>query len=397
MKTGIAVGLVLSLVVGRAAHTQQANPPGVTDKEIRIGQTWPYSGPLSLHSVSGKTQTAYFDMVNVAGGVNGRLIKFISLDDAYSPPKAVEQTRRLIEQDEVALLFGSFGTATSLAVLRQVNTAKIPQLLLIASTDRLTNPTEAPFTTILPPSAKVESGAFAKYVLSTLPKAKIAVIYQDDDFGKLYLANFKKGLGGKAADIVGEASTSVTDPTVESQIISLQATGADVLVHFTQRKATAQAISKVYDLKWNPVQLVTAPSSSIPTVMKVAGLEKSQNVISFTYFVDPGDPGIKKNPGFRKYLEFMAKWDQGADPEDTTNVTAYTAAEALVQILQRCGNDLSSANIMNNATNGEAYHLSLALPGIDYKPTADDHEGIRKLQPSRVTGDHYEPVGALIE
>ncbi|CAN5246059.1 ABC transporter substrate-binding protein [soil metagenome] len=395
MRTAAIVTALLAMGLATDAGAQAQR--GVTDTEIKIGQTWPYSGPVSSHAVSGKTQTAYFNMINANGGVNGRKINFISLDDAYSPPKTVEQTRKLVEQEGVALLFGSFGTATNSAILRYVADKKIPQILLIASADRFTDPKQAPWTTIEPPSAKVESEAFAAFVLAQYPNAKIGVLYQNDDFGKLYLANFRKRLGDKAKDILLEVSSSVSDPTVDSQIISLAATGADVLADFTQSKATTQAIGKAYDISWNPVHMVTAPASSVPAVMKVAGLEKSQNVVSFRYFMDPTDPDAATNPGFKTYLAFMAKWAPGADPMDFTNVTAYSDAEALIEVLRRCGNDLSNTNIIKQATNGVAIPLSLTLPGIEYRSTADDHGGIHKLQPSKISGDHYTPVGALVE
>jgi ABC-type branched-subunit amino acid transport system substrate-binding protein len=297
----------------------------------------------------------------------------------------------------VALIFGSFGTATNSAVLRYINSKRMPHILLNASADRFTDPAQAPWTTILPPSAQVESTAFAKYILQEKPDAKIGILYQNDDFGKLYLANFKKYLGAKAENIVSELSNSVTDPTVDSQIITLQASGAEVFVDFTLAKATAQAIGKAYDLNWKPIHLVTAAASSIPAVMKVAGLEKSQGVVAFRYFIDPADPAAKSNPGFQAYLQFMAKWNPGGDPQDFVNVSAYTTSEALVEILKRCGSDLSADNIIKQATSGAPIKLSLALPGIEYNPTPQDHGGIRQLQPSRVEGDHYVPVGSIVK
>jgi branched-chain amino acid transport system substrate-binding protein len=392
----LIAGLMLAAATISSGNAQE-NQRGISSTEIKVGQTWPLSGQVSAHAVGSKTQTAYFAMINAAGGVNGRAIKYISMDDGFSPAKTVEQTRRLIEQEEVALLFGSFGTPTNSAILRYVTEHQIPQLLLIASAVRFTDPKQAPWTTIAPPSAKVESDAFAEYVLSAYPNARIGVLYENDDFGKLYLANFKNRLGPKSGNIVLELSTSVTDPTVDSQIISLAASGAEVFVDFTQVKATTQAISKAYDLKWNPVHLVTAPASSIPMVMKIAGLEKSQNVISFRYFIDPTDPDAKANPKIQKYFDFMAKWNPSGDPMDFVNVTAYTNAEALVEILRRCGDDLSKENILKQATNGEPLPLSLMLPGVEYRATPEDHGGIHKLQPSRVTGDHYTAVGGLIE
>jgi branched-chain amino acid transport system substrate-binding protein len=394
LKSYFATGLLIVLLAGSASAQALR---GVSEGEIKVGQTWPYSGPVSAHSVSGKTEAGYFNMINASGGVNGRKIAYLSLDDSFSPPKTVEQVRRLVEQDEVALIFGSFGTATNSAVLRYISSHKMPHILLNASADRFTDPSQAPWTTILPPSAQVESAAFAKYVLQAMPNAKIGVFYQNDDFGRLYLANFKKMLGERVGNIVSELSASVTDPTVDSQIITLQASGAEVLVDFTLAKATAQAISKVYDLHWSPVHLVTAAASSIPAVMKVAGLEKSQGVIAFRYFVDPADPVAKSNPGFQSYLAFMAKWNPGGDPQDFVNVSAYSTAEALVEILRRCGSDLSAENIVKQATSGEPIKLSLALPGIDYAPTPQDHGGIRKLQPSRVEGDHYVAIGPLVQ
>jgi branched-chain amino acid transport system substrate-binding protein len=397
LKKQLVLTVAIVLCWTAAGLAQDKTVQGVTAQEIKVGQTWPYSGPVSGHSISGKTEAAYFDMVNAAGGVNGRKINYITLDDAFSPPKTVEQVRRLVEQDEVALIFGSFGTATNSAVLHYINSKHMPHLLLNASGDRFTDPAQAPWSSILPPSAQVESAAFAKYILSAMPDAKIGVLYQNDDFGKLYLANFKKTLGSKAGNIVSEMSANVTDPTVDSQIISLHASGAEVLADFTLSKATAQAITKAYALEWKAVHLVTAAASSIPETMKAAGLEKSQNVVAFRYFIDPADPDARSNPRFQAYLEFMAKRVPSGDPQDFTNVSAYTTAEALVEILKRCGNDLTPENILKQASSGDPILLSLALPGIDYRPTPENHGGILKLQPSRISGEHYSAVGPLVE
>lgn len=385
-----AVGTVLFLTSASAQNIR-----GVTDQEIRVGQTWPYSGPVSGHAISGKTEAAYFAMINDTGGINGRKITYITYDDAFSPPKTVEQVRKLLDQDEVALIFGSFGTATNSAVLKLINAQKIPHLLLNASADRFTDPEQAPWSTILPPSAAVESEAFAKYILATMPNAKIGVLYQNDDFGKLYLANFKKVLGDKAANIASEQSTDVSEPTIDSQIVTLHASGADVLVDFTFSKQTAQAIKKAYDLNWKVPHLVTAPASSIPETLQPVGLEKSQTVVAFRYFMDPSDPAAKTDEKFKKYYEFMAKRVPGADPNDFTNVSAYSTSEALVEIIKRCGKDLSPENIIKQATSGEAFHLSLVLPGVEYRPTPENHGGITHLQPSRIEGGHYVSAGAL--
>jgi branched-chain amino acid transport system substrate-binding protein len=304
---GLAYGMVMS--AASTGAEQKRYGPGVTDAEVKIGQTMPYSGPVSAAGTIGRAELAYFEMINEQGGVNGRKITLISLDDGYSPPKVVEQVRKLVEQENVLAIFNIIGTPTSAAVQRYLNERKVPQLFIQSGASRFADPEHFPWTLSIYSSYRAEAQMYARYVLSTMPDAKVGVLYQNDDFGKDYLAGFKEGLGARAAAmIVAEASYEASDPTVDSQIVSLEASGADVLLDVTTPKFKAQAVRKAYDIGWKPLHFVSSPGTSIPQTLRPAGLEKSVGLISARYAKTPGDPQWTRDPDYQAYLEFMRKY-----------------------------------------------------------------------------------------
>lgn len=389
---------VMALMASAPLALADAPPPAAPAGDpIRVGQTYPYSGPASGLATEAKTDVAYMKMINAKGGINGRPVDLVSLDDAFSPPKTVELTRRLIEEDKVSLLFGTLGSATNSAILRLLAQNRIPNLFITVSGNKFTDPKASPWTVIFPPSSRVEAGAFAKYILSTLPDAKIGVLYQNDDFGRDNLADFKSALGAKASQIVAEASYVVTDPTIDSQIVSLQAAGATVLADFSYPKQTAQAIRKAHELGWKPTHFVIAPSASINYVVKAAGLEAGQGIISMRYTKDPASPELAGDPDVRDYLGFMKQWYPDGDPTDPNNVTAYCESELLVHVLKEAGSDLSPDNLIRLAASLDALDVPMLITGLKFTTTPGDHGGIHRLQPSRVEGERWVPIGGLID
>jgi ABC-type branched-subunit amino acid transport system substrate-binding protein len=386
------------VVVGLAALLlAQAAPARAGADPIKIGQTYPYSGPASGLATEAKTDVAYVKMINAAGGIDGRPIELVSLDDGFSPPKTVELTRRLIEEDKVSLLFGTLGSATNSAILRLLDQHRLPNLFITVSGNKFTDPKLSPWTVIFPPSSRVEAGAFAKYILATMPDAKIGILYQNDDFGRDNVADFKSMLGAKSSQIVAEASYIVSDPTVDSQIVSLQASGATVLADFSYPKQTAQAIRKAHELGWKLTHFVIAPSASINYVIKAAGLDAGQGVISMRYTKDPASPDLADDPEVRDYLGFMKQWYPDGDPTDPNNVTAYCESELLVHVLKAAGSDLSPENLLRQASSLREFKVPMLIDGLTFTTTAEDHGGIHRLQPSKVEGERWVPIGELID
>ncbi len=367
------VGLVLAglLALSALALAQKKYAPGVTDTEIKIGNTMPYSGPGSAYGAIGRAEAAYFAMINEQGGVNGRKVNFVTLDDAYSPPKTFEQTRRLVEAERVAFIFSSLGTATSLTVRKYLNDTKIPQIFITSGVSFWNDPAHYPWTIGFQPSYRHEGRIYGRYVAQHLPDAKIAILYQNDDAGRDYAAGFRDGLGPEMTKhVVAETTYEVTDPTLDSQIVSLQGSGADVLFNNSTPKFAAQAIRKIYDIGWRPTHFLSSTSASVSAVMIPAGIEKAQGVISAAYYKDPTDPQWKDDPAMQEFLAWLKKYDGNADPADIFNVYGYSAAQVLVHVLKQCGDDLSRENIMRQVS-----HLNLALPlqlpgiGISTSPT----------------------------
>jgi len=402
MRNGLfhfVTGSVLALVLAApSAHAQKKYDPGATDTEIKIGQTLPFSGPASAYASIGKTQAAYFNMINEQGGVNGRKINLIQYDDAYSPPKAVEQVRKLVESDEVLLTFQMIGTPSNAAVQKYLNTKKVPQLFAATGASRFTDPKNFPWTLAFNPNYFVEGRIYGQYILKQYPNAKVGVLYQNDDLGRDYLNGIKSGLGDKAATmVVAEASYEVSDPTVDSQILKLKSAGADVLFSASTPKFAAQAIKKNAELGWKPVHIVDINATSVGAVMQPAGLDASKGVISVNYGKDPLDPTWKDDPGMKKYFDFMAKYYPEGDKNSSFNSYGYGTAQLLVHVLKQCGDDLTRENILKQATNLKDVQLDLALPGIVNTTTPNDYRVNKQLQMMRFNGERWEMFGPILE
>jgi branched-chain amino acid transport system substrate-binding protein len=379
-----------------SAGAVRADTPGVTDTEIKIGQTMPYSGPASAYGVIGKADTAYFKMINEMGGVNGRKINLISLDDGYSPPKTVEQIRRLVEQEQVAFIYNMLGTPCCAAVRQYLNDNKVPQLFCATGASMFSDPQHFPWTMGWQPNYQTEARIFAKHILASKPDAKIAVLYQNDGFGKDYLIGLKDGLGADHAGmVIKEASYETSEPTVDSQIVSLQGSGADVFLIAATPKFAAQAIRKSYDIGWTAVRYMTDVSQSIASVMKPAGLEKSKGVITAVYGKDPTDARWKDDPGFKQYAEFIAKYMSPNDLIDANAVYGFGATATMVQALKQCGADLSRENVMRQAANIKDLELPMGLPGMRVNTSPTNFSPIRQESLASFNGASWEMFGEL--
>ena len=393
--TGTAVAIALSAT---SAFAQKKYDTGATDTEIKIGQTVPFSGPYSVYAGIGKTQAAYLKMINDQGGINGRKLNLIQYDDAYSPPKTVEQVRKLVEGDEVLFTFQVIGTAANAAVQKYLNTKKVPQLLASTGAARFTDPQNYPWTIAYNPNYVSEGRIYAKYILANHPNAKIGILYQNDDMGRDYLAGLKNGLGDKAAGmIVGEVSYEVADPTVDSQVVKLKSLGADLLYDASTPKFAAQAIRKVNDLNWNPVHILDINASPVSATLKPAGLDISKGIISTNYGKDPGDPQWKDDAGIKAYFAFMDKYYPEGDRLNTVNTYGYSVAELLVQVLRQCGDDLTRENIMRQAAGIKGYVPSLALPGMSITTGQTDYRINKQMQMMKFNGERWELFGPIIE
>jgi len=371
--------------------------PGVTDVEIKIGQTMPYSGPLSAYGTIGKVEAAYFRMINEQGGINGRKINLISLDDAFSPPKTVEMTRRLVEQDEVLAVFQPLGTPTSTAVRKYLNERKVPQLFIASGATKWADPKNFPWTIGWQPNYQTEAQIYAKYLLANKPNAKIGILYQNDDSGKDYVKGFREGLGDKAGSmIVAEISYEVSDPTVDSQIVTLKASGADTFFNETTPKFAAQAIRKVYDVGWNPLQILVNISASVGAVLTPAGLDKSTGLITGVYFKDAIDPQWSSDPAMKEWLAFMKKYYPEGSIIDSLNIYGYMTAQTLVQVLKQCGDDLTRENVMRQAANLKDLQLPLLLPGVKLSTSPDDFTPIKAMRLARFDGKTWVAFGETI-
>jgi branched-chain amino acid transport system substrate-binding protein len=392
--TGAAVAIALSAA---PASAQKKYDTGATDTEIKIGQTVPFSGPASAYAGIGKTQAAYLRMINDQGGINGRKLNLIQYDDAYSPPKAVEQVRKLVEGDEVLFTFQIIGTPSNAAVQKYLNAKQVPQLLASTGASRFSDPQNAPWTIAFNPNYQSEGRIYAKYILQNYPDAKIGIFYQNDDLGRDYIAGLKTGLGDKAATmIVGEASYELSDPTIDSQIVKLKSLGADLLYDASTPRFAAQAIKKVADLGWKPVHILDINASPVSATLKPAGLDISKGIISTNYGKDPGDPQWKDDPGLKRYFAFMDKYYPEGDKLNTVNTYGYSTAELLVQILHQCGDDLTRENIMRQATNLKNFTASLALPGMTISTSPTDYRINKQMQMMKFNGERWELFGPII-
>jgi ABC-type branched-subunit amino acid transport system substrate-binding protein len=390
-----ALAVALSVVAAHSVHAEKSYGPGVTDGEIRIGQTMPYSGPLSAFGTIGRAEVAYFEMVNAKGGVNGRKIRLLSLDDGYSPPKTIEQTRKLVESDEVLLLFSSFGTPPNTAAMKYLNSKKVPQLLIAATGMKWGDPKNFPWTMAFLPSQKTGTAGYVRHLLKTRADAKIGVLYQNDDFGKDYLKALKDHLGDKASMIVAEASYESTDPSVDSQIATLKGSGADTLFSFASPKFAAQSIRKAHDIGWKPLFFIPYSAQSVNAVLQPAGLDKSLGVISSAYVKDPTDPQWKNDAATRDWLAWMKQYYPDGDLFEIYNVYAYTNAQLLVQVLKQCGDDLTRENVMKQAANLKNLELPMLLPGVRINTSATDYDPIKQLQLMRFDGKEWVRFGEV--
>ncbi len=391
-----AATLALALT-GGSALAQKKYDTGATDTEIKIGHTIAYSGPASAYGVIGKAIDAYFNKINSEGGINGRKIKFISYDDGYSPPKTVEQIRKLVEGDEVLFTFNTLGTPPNSAIQGYLNKKGVPQLFVATGATKWGDPQHFPWTMGFQPTYQTEGHIYAKYILQNKPNGKIAIFYQNDDYGKDYVKGLKDGLGAKAASmIVAEESYEVSEPSIDSHIVKLKSTGADIFYDVTTPKFAAQAIKKIHELEWQPLHILNNVAASVGATMKPAGFDNSQGIISSAYLMDPTDPQWKDNAGMKEWVAFMDKWNATADKTDAGNLYGYTVVRTLVKVLQQCGDDLTRANIMKQAASLKDFEPGTTLPGIKVNTSPTDFYPIEQEQLTRFKGETWELFGPVL-
>jgi branched-chain amino acid transport system substrate-binding protein len=392
------LSLALALVALAApAAAEKKYDPGASDGEIKVGNIMPYSGPVSAYGVIGKTEAAYFAMINDRGGINGRKINFISYDDGYSPPKTVEQARKLVESDEVLLVFQSLGTPTNTAIQKYMNAKKVPQLFVATGATKWGDPKHFPWTMGWQPNYQSEGRIYAKYILEHHPQGKIGILYQNDDYGRDYVKGMMDGLGDKAKSmVVAEAPYETTDPTIDSQIVNLKASGADILYDVTTPKFAAQAIRKVAEMGWHPVHLLNNVSNSVGGVLKPAGFDNAKGVLSTFYLKDPTDPTWKGDAAYKEWLAFMDKYYPDGDKTNAFTVYGYLVAQTLEQVLKQCGDELTRANVMKQAANLKNVELPMLLPGITVNTSPTDFFPIEQEQMARFNGERWELFGSVV-
>ena len=389
-------GLIIAIAMA-SAIAQKKYDPGVTDTEIKIGNIMPYSGPASAYGTIGRTEAAYFRRINVAGGINGRKIRFISYDDAYSPPKAVEQARKLVESDEVFVIFNSLGTPSNTAIQKYMNMKKVPQLFVQSGATKWNDPKEFPWTMGWQPNYQNEARIYARYILKEKPSARIAVLYQNDDYGKDYLKGLKDGLGAKAASmLVAEEAYEVAEPTIDSHIVKMKSLNADVFVDVTTAKFAAQAIKKSAEIGWKPLHFLNSVSTSIGSVIRPAGVENAQGIISVAYLMDALDPQWKDDPGMKAFDEFLAKDFPEGNRADNQVMTGFNVAQTLVRVLEQCGDDLTRENVMKQAANLNDFRTTNLLPGIKINTSPIDFAPIKQVQLRRFRGETWELFGPTL-
>ncbi|MBV8824563.1 MAG: ABC transporter substrate-binding protein [Hyphomicrobiales bacterium] len=391
----LALAIAAIALAAEPAAGEPKYGPGASDREIKVGNIMPYSGPLSAYAIIGKTQAAYFKKINEEGGINGRKIDFVSYDDGYSPPKTVEQARKLVESDEVLLIFQALGTPTNLAIQKYLNAKKVPQLFVATGATRFGDPKNFPWTMGWQPTYQTEGHIYAKYLRANHPDGRIGILYQNDDSGKDYLKGLKDGLAGKMT-IAAEAPYEVTDPTIDSQIVNLKTAGADVFFNEASPKFAAQAIRKIAELNWKPVQLLASISNSVGSVLKPAGLDNARGILSSAYLKDPTDPTWKGDPAVAEWEAFMKQYYPDGDRTSTFTAYGYLTAQTLVQVLKQCGDELTRENVMKQAANLKDLRLGLLLPGIVINTGPDDYYPIEQMQMTRFDGEHSVPFGPVI-
>jgi len=392
-----STAFALLAISSSGALAQKKYDTGATDTEIKIGNIMPYSGPASAYGVIGKTEAAYFKKINDAGGINGRKITFISYDDAYSPPKAVEQARKLVESDEVLLVFNSLGTPSNSAIQKYMNAKKVPQLFVATGATKWNDPKDFPWTMGWQPNYQSETQIYAKYLLKTKPDAKIAVLYQNDDYGKDYLRGLKDGLGAKAASMIAiEESFEVSEPSIDNHIVKLKSLNADVFVNITTPKFAAQAIKKMAEIGWKPMHFLNNVSASVGSVIKPAGFENAQDIISAAYLKDVSDPQWDNDPGMKEFLAFLEKEFPEGNKLDGSVIVGYGVAQTLVQVLKQCGDNLTRENVMKQAASLKDFRTEVLLPGIKINTGPTDFAPISQLQLQKFKGDKWELFGDVI-
>ena len=388
--------IAFAAVSSSSALAQKKYDTGATDAEIKIGNIMPYSGPASAYGVIGKTEAAYFKKINAEGGINGRKIDFISYDDSYSPPKAVEQARKLVESDEVLLLFNPLGTPSNSAIQKYLNAKKIPQLFVATGATKWNDPKNFPWTMGWQPSYQSEARIYAKYLMKEKPDGKIAVMYQNDDFGKDYLKGLKDGLGAKASMIIAEESYETSEPTIDNHIVKLKATGADVFIDIATPKFAAQAIKKIAEIEWKPLHIVSNVSASVGGVMKPAGFENSQGILSAAYAKDGADPQWDNDPGMKKFYAFLEKYYPDANKLDGSVVYGYGAAQTMAKVIEMSGDNLTRENVMKQAASLKDFAPDTLLPGVKINTSATDFAPIEQLQMMRFKGEKWDLFGDII-
>jgi branched-chain amino acid transport system substrate-binding protein len=396
LKGGLALGALqfASPFVRKAVAAEKNYGPGATDSQIKIGNIMPYSGPASAYAVIGKTETAYFQKVNDEGGINGRKIDFVSYDDGYSPPKTFEQARKLVEDDGVLLIFNSLGTPTNSAIRAYMNEKKVPQLFVATGATKWNDPKQFPWTMGWQPSYQIEGRIYAKYILKELPDARIAILYQNDDYGKDYIKGLKDGLGAKAKSmVVGEQSYETTQPTIDSEVVTLQATGANVFFNVATPKFAAQAIRKVAEISWKPLHVVNNVSASIGGVLKPAGFESAQGIVSAAYLKDATDAQWKNDADMKAWNAFIDKYIPDGDKSDSSYIYGYSVTRTMVQVLRQCGDNLTRENVMRQAASLRNFEPGLLLPGISINTSATNFAPIEQLQLMKFAGQTWHLFG----
>jgi len=394
----IAIAAAAALALSAGVASAQMYGPGVTDTEIKLGNTNPYSGPASSYGTIGKALGAYFKMINAQGGINGRKVEFVTLDDGYSPPKTKEQIRKLVEKEKVFALFQTLGTPTNSAVHKYVNKKKVPHLFLATGATKWGQPKEFPWTMGWQPNYQTEGRIYGNFLLQTKPDAKVAILYQNDDYGKDYVKGFKDALGDKAASmIVAEESYEVTDPTIDSQVVNLKASGADTFYNVTIPKFAAQAIRKAHDIGWQPLHLLNSVSASINSTIKPAGMEKAQGIVTTVYLKDPTDPAWANDSEYKEWLTFMDEWYPEGDKDNPFNAYGYAVAQTMHHVLEKCGDDLTRENLMKQAADIRDFRAKMLLPGITISTSSDDFYPIEAMQMQRFEGEEWVRFGEIVK
>jgi len=390
----VLIASVAACLAGSAA-AQKAYDTGASDTEIRIGNIMPYSGPASAYGTIGKTLAAYFNKINAEGGINGRKVTFVTYDDGYAPPKTVEQARRLVENDDVLLILNSLGTAHNTAIQKYMNGKKVPQLFVATGATKFGDPKNFAYTMGWQPNYQSEGRIFAQYIMKEHPQGKIGILFQNDDYGKDYVKGLKDGLNGKMT-IVAELPYEATDPTVDSQMINLKASGADIFYNVTTPKFAAQAIKKAADIGWKPVHLLNSVSASVGAVLRPAGVENAQGILTTAYLKDPTDPTWDNDPGKKEWLAFMEKYYPDGDRSSSFTVYGHLVAQTMVQVLKQCGDNLTRANVMKQAATLKDVEFGMFLPGVKLNTGATDFFPIEQMQMARFNGESFQPFGPVL-